>query len=296
MSELKFGHIEGVPVGTEFKRYADMNAVGVHRASMAGISGRGAEGADSIVISGGYEDDQDFGDMVIYTGEGGRDTSGKHVKDQELKKGNLALVRSQLEGLPVRVIRGAHKGSPYAPEIGYRYDGLYRVESHWHEVGKSGFKVWRYRLVRLEGEMELKPSKTVPEFEVLSGGNFSPQRKTVTAERLIRNSRQAKKIKEHYGYRCQVCGVVIETPVGLYAEAAHIKPVGEPHNGPDTVDNLLCLCPNHHVMFDMGSFSVRDDFQLIGVEGKLLVSGGHSVSPDYLAYHRAFFLNKKKSS
>jgi hypothetical protein len=23
--------------------------------------------------------------------------------------------------------------------------------------------------------------------------------------------------------------------------------VGRPHNGPDTADNVLCLCPNDHV-------------------------------------------------
>lgn len=29
-------------------------------------------------------------------------------------------------------------------------------------------------------------------------------------------------------------------PAGFYAEAAHIRPLGRPHNGPDTKDNLIC--------------------------------------------------------
>jgi len=29
-------------------------------------------------------------------------------------------------------------------------------------------------------------------------------------------------------------------------------------------DNILYLCTNHHVMFDKGSFSIKDDFNLLG--------------------------------
>ena len=42
---------------------------GVHRGLMRGIAPAGS----SIVLSGGYPDDEDFGDRVIYTGEGGCD-------------------------------------------------------------------------------------------------------------------------------------------------------------------------------------------------------------------------------
>ena len=150
MTKRIFGHVPGVAVGTSFASYAELNGAGVHKQTQAGISGSGTEGAESVVVSGGYPDDQDSGDEIIYTGQGGRDTSGKHVKDQELVRGNLALAKSELEGLPVRIIRGAHPGNPYAPKTAYRYDGLYRVESHWHEKGKAGFKVWRYRLQKID--------------------------------------------------------------------------------------------------------------------------------------------------
>jgi putative restriction endonuclease len=91
-------------------------------------------------VSGGHEDDEDHGDEIVYTGHGGKDQkAGKQVHDQKLTVGNLALARSHLEGLPVRVIRGAELDSPYAPPQGYRYDGLYAVEEHWSELGRSGF-------------------------------------------------------------------------------------------------------------------------------------------------------------
>jgi predicted restriction endonuclease len=40
-------------------------------------------------------------------------------------------------------------------------------------------------------------------------------------------------------------------------------------NGPDTEDNILCLCPNHYTLFDLGAFTLADDFTLIGVQGLL---------------------------
>jgi putative restriction endonuclease len=116
---------------------------------MAGISGTAADGVDSIVISGGYEDDRDEGAVVIYTGHGGNDpATGKQIADQELHRGNAGLAKNCDESLPVRVIRGAKLRSPYSPKYGYRYDGLYYVEKYWQEKGRSGYQVWRFRLVR----------------------------------------------------------------------------------------------------------------------------------------------------
>jgi len=36
------------------------------------------------------------------------------------------------------------KKSQYAPIIGFRYDGIYKVVKYWPHKGKSGFVVWRY--------------------------------------------------------------------------------------------------------------------------------------------------------
>jgi len=53
-------------------------------------------------------------------------------------------------GKPVRVVRSCklRKHSQYAPEVGNRYDGLYKVVKYYPEKGKSGFIVWRYLLRR----------------------------------------------------------------------------------------------------------------------------------------------------
>lgn len=53
-----------------------VSEAGIHRPPVAGIHGRDNEGAYSIALSGGYEDDEDHGDSFTYTGSGGRDLSG----------------------------------------------------------------------------------------------------------------------------------------------------------------------------------------------------------------------------
>ena len=241
------------------------------------------------MVSGGYEDDQDFGDEIIYTGHGGRDSSGKQIADQTLTRGNLALAKNEIDNLPVRVIRGAHKGNLFAPEVGYRYDGLYRVESHWIELGKSGFNVYRFKLVKQNSSLPPISVKAAQIDIEQKHGSSNPKRVASTVQRVIRDSKLGRQLKKLYDYKCQVCELQINTEAGFYAEAAHIKPVGAPHNGPDLLENLLCLCPNHHLMFDKGVFCLDDRFNLIGMDGKLHLNPKHDISKEFLSYHRSMF-------
>ena len=150
LSAVSFGHVPGSPPGSHFPDRIALAEAGVHRARRAGIAGRAQEGAESVVLSGGYEDDEDRGDVIIYTGSGGRDRrTGRQAAHQTLTRANLALANSLRHGLPVRVVRGAHPDVHDPPEAGYRYDGLYRVTDYWQETGAAGFTVWRFRLVRL---------------------------------------------------------------------------------------------------------------------------------------------------
>ena len=287
MADRVFGEIEDIPVGTSFQTRKEAAAAGVHKPLQAGISGSKDDGADSIVISGGYEDDSDSGDVIIYTGEGGQDDKGRQIANQELVRGNLALAKSEIDVLPVRVIRGADKKNPFAPESGYRYDGLYSVESHWHDIGKSGFLVYRFRLVKLDSA--LPPNKLSKGLIPLPTGSDAPRRITTNAARIIRDSKLGRELKKLYGYKCQVCSIEITTNAGPYAEAAHIKPVGKPHNGPDRPENLLCLCPNHHLMLDKGVYMIEDDLSLIWIEGSLTKHPDHEISIEHIRYHRMMF-------
>ena len=277
MADRHFGEIDGVVEGKHFPNRDALNVAGVHRPTQAGISGSAIEGADSIVLSGGYEDDEDFGDVVVYTGHGGRDPeSGQQVADQTFTKGNAALARNKVLGLPVRVIRGFQLDSPFAPQQGYRYDGLYSVDEFWEEKGRSGFKVWRFRLCKHSASSQpaLRPGQEPPR---------PPERRQLTTTRIVRDTQKSRTIKELYDYTCQVCGTRLETPAGPYAEGAHIRPLGIPHNGPDVESNILCLCPNHHVLFDDGAISVSDEFAVIGLPVK------HPIEIEFIRYHREHF-------
>ncbi|XP_067943687.1 E3 ubiquitin-protein ligase UHRF1-like [Watersipora subatra] len=161
-----FGPIPGVEVGTMWKFRVQVSEAGVHRPHVAGIAARENEGAFSIVLSGGYEDDVDNGDSFEYTGSGGRDLSGnkrtaEQSSDQKLTKSNLGLAKNcnaslnttagaeskdWKSGKPVRVVRNCKlsKHSKYAPQEGNRYDGVYKLVKYWPQKGQSGFLVWRY--------------------------------------------------------------------------------------------------------------------------------------------------------
>ncbi|WP_266203809.1 YDG/SRA domain-containing protein [Pontibacter kalidii] len=285
MAERIFGHIPNVYEGDVFESRLILSHNKVHRPTQAGISGSQKEGADSIVLSGGYEDDQDLGDVIIYTGHGGRDhNSKKQITDQTLSDKNLALALNCQNGLPVRVIRGANHKSKFSPEYGYRYDGLYKVVKYWKKKGKSGFNVWLFRLEKVDTDNRFG-------FEVKeeTPGYSKTSRTAVTQQRINRDYSLTIKVKEIYNSHCQVCNVKLYTSAGFYAEAAHIKPLGKPHNGPDTLDNLLCLCPNHHVMFDFGGFTINDDFSLTGLEGELNINTEHKINKEFIRYHREHF-------
>jgi putative restriction endonuclease len=284
-----FGEIAGNPIGTAYADRRAIAAAGVHRPLQHGISGVETEGADSIVVSGGYEDDEDDGDLIIYTGAGGRDpATGQQIADQEFKGQNLALVRSEAEGLPVRVVRGARGEPALSPASGFRYDGLYRVEESWQEPGRSGFLVCRYRLVRIAED-----GTPVPVDLSLTPQGPAPRAKA-TVQRLVRNTAVSTRVKNLHRYRCQICGEQIAIVGGAYAEGAHIRPLGRPHNGPDVESNVLCLCPNDHVRFELGSIVIDENLEIQdrihgGSIGSLRINARHKIDRAQLAYHRQHF-------
>ena len=80
------GEISGIEIGQEFPTRLACHRAGVHRMPVDGIAGYGeGKPAESIVISGGYDDDEDHGNLIIYTGMGGQ-KNYKQVADQQKPK------------------------------------------------------------------------------------------------------------------------------------------------------------------------------------------------------------------
>ncbi len=139
----------------------------------------------------------------------------------------------------------------------------------------------------------LQPPRYAPPSDVLlPSGDSQPVRRKGFVERVVRETIVTGKVKQLHKYRCQVCGLRMETPVGPYAEGAHIRPLGSPHDGPDVPANVLCLCPNHHVLFDSGAFTIGDDLKLIGEKGGLRTANGHRLATAHLKYHREVIRGK----
>lgn len=89
-------------------------------------------------------------------------------------------------------------------------------------------------------------------------GIEEPERQYTTTYRVLRDTNLARKLKLLHNNCCQICGLKIELPSGkFYSEAHHIIPIGKPHNGPDVPENIIVLCPNHHVMCDYGVISLE---------------------------------------
>lgn len=321
-----FGELEGEPVGSTYAGRKEAMRLGLHDNWVPGISGQPDQGADCIALNRGYIDDEDHGDWILYTGAGGNDPGTKRqVADQSINhRHNAALVYSEENGLPVRVLRGPKGEMPYAPAIGYRYDGLYKVLRHWPETGGDGFRIWRFHLVRLtpnearawtpDGQAPAdgpvgasRPDTTFPivNWEGNANpprqarpapieepeGNAEPVRATGIVQRLVRSTKVTQWVKEIHGHRCQVCSVELDLPVGRYSEGAHIRGVGSPHDGPDTADNMLCLCPNHHVLFDKGGIYIDDDLAVRNHTGesifRLATKPKHVLSLEHIRYHRS---------
>ncbi|MFJ2134212.1 YDG/SRA domain-containing protein [Streptomyces sp. NPDC087845] len=295
------GEVPSVEVGQKYDTRRLAHEAGVHRPLQAGICGTRKAGAESIVVSGGYKDDEDYGDVIVYTGHGGQDGAGNQVTNQSLDDpGNAALVTSHLEGLPVRVLRGWQSDSPYAPDAGYRYDGLYRVTNYGSKLGIDGFLIWQFRLEAYDGTpipqvaqpqelpaVPAKPAGTSNAYTV--DGNEAPERVTATVQRIVRSSAVKRQVKAWHDNRCQICDLRIEMPGGSYSEGAHIQALGSPHNGPDTTGNVLCLCPNCHVMLDAGAIVLADNLSVIRggeANGVLRTHPQHVINVECVRQHR----------
>ncbi|KAL3623714.1 Histone-lysine N-methyltransferase, H3 lysine-9 specific suvh1 [Castilleja foliolosa] len=156
----QIGHSPGVDVGDIFFFRMELCMVGLHPPSMAGIDYMTVKVnmddepiALSIVSSGGYGDDGDDSDVLIYSGQGGVQRRDGQMFDQKLERGNLALEKSLHRANDVKVIRGI-KDPAYPSGKIYIYDGLYKIQESWAEKNMSGCNVFKYKLVRVPGQPE----------------------------------------------------------------------------------------------------------------------------------------------
>lgn len=120
----------------------------------------------------------------------------------------------------------------------------------------------------------------ISKYQYPSDYNDPPQtvRESYSVSRIIRDTTLSNAIKSIHKNKCQICGETITLDSEkTYSEGHHIVPLGAPHNGPDVAENIIVLCPNHHVMCDFGAIEIRIS--------ELYKHPKHSISIEYVNYH-----------
>ncbi len=79
--------------------------------------------------------------------------------------------------------------------------GLFSVVYSWEEIGKSGFKICRFKLVYCGDN----PDRKSPEQVEMDYNTRKKKRAIGTVLRVVRDTKLANDIKSLYDYKCQVC-------------------------------------------------------------------------------------------
>jgi hypothetical protein len=139
---------------------------------------------------------------------------------------------------------------------------------------------------------------TTPEMLDQYGSDDSVERRTMEVQAQIRDRNISVKLKKSYKNVCMICGKsLMISEADSYSEAAHIKPIGYPHNGPDKTSNILILCPNHHIQFDRGvlwlkemdgKYYIKSLIENDPLDGKELLIE-HELDTSCVSWHAAWF-------
>ena len=94
--------------------------------------------------------DIDNGDTLYYSGSKAHENIDPN--NPILTTSTRALQTSKREDRSVRVLRAAGGDSRYAPSVGIRYDGLYKISEELLPKNHKGGRYVRFRLVRKNGQ------------------------------------------------------------------------------------------------------------------------------------------------
>jgi pimeloyl-CoA synthetase len=146
----------------------------------------------------------------------------------------------------------------------------------------------------------IKNKKYVPSHTlelIIDDVSDKPNRTDVKFSRVYRNLSKATKLKMLYQYNCQICCSSIQINESeKYAESHHMQQLGHPHNGVDDWNNMIVVCPNHHIMFDKGAIAIHPEtLELYGFNKNRVVrisniktmfkTENHTIRKEYLQYH-----------
>jgi len=113
-----------------------------------------------------------------------------------------------------------------------------------------------------------------------------PERVATLVQRIVRDTSIARELKSQYRNVCQICKKAIYINAEQsYSEVHHLRPLGKDHRGLDVKENMMVLCPNHHVMFDFGVPLFKTQ-NLLVINGKEVeFTDRHGVSRESIEYY-----------
>jgi len=114
--------------------------------------------------------------------------------------------------------------------------------------------------------------------------NSPPERFKTSITRIIRDTPTAKRMKNQYNFRCQICNTSIDLNHGKkYIEVHHIHPLSK--GGLDIESNMIVVCPNHHVLFDYSSIKFVGQDEVLINKIKYSIKRLHDFDKKSLEYN-----------
>lgn len=235
-----------------------------------------------------------------------------------------SFIRRVLDVLFPRLLVLAEHSAAILDEVLPRFDdekhhtrqGFYDLLRDFDPIARDSGGPFRHRKYDPEhfaniwrDSIELTPRSAVSEPDSKSKQERLDERETLTispneyksdlgryqtlVDRRYRDAKKVDEIKALYGDRCQLCGDRLARGDGTgYSEAHHLRPLGRPHEGPDILENMIILCPNHHADFDNGVIMIdRETMRLIHpydseVNGRqITMKEDHELAAESIQYH-----------
>ena len=240
---------------------------------------------DAVIIFYSKNLETNEGEIVGIYGDAKRLDENKRIKWNGFKNNELILnivgkkELSLLFSLPLKSSKYSD-GKRLVPQVGYTYKSIELAEKiiidEIKELQRAGMKLDEYKKLRkiykfitgrdliedsepdLKEQEELLPivkieynkSQIIKELKAISPQ--TPELVEIRGKQYKRDNKSIVELKILRDFKCQICGFTIfKKDNSYYIEAAHITK--KRHKGPETPDNILILCPNHHKEFDLGN-------------------------------------------
>jgi hypothetical protein len=180
----------------------------------------------------------------------------------------------------------------------YLLDNARQLADLYLEVGLLD----RFKDVTLPVTTPEIPEESEREWIYQEESDEAVARRQSQVQAQVRDRRKAAALKAHYGNACAICGVRLQVGEGrFYSEAAHIRPLGRPYDGPDKASNMLVLCPNHHLQFDRGIVRIRKrkgTYVVVSTVGGDPLNGRevvlkHSLDDECVRWHHDWFTPRR---